>query len=311
MMKLIMIRIPILCALVFPRFSCAELPIYVDFDISCGKEEERNIRFYETLQVAGCKVGWTEPGSVFFNRLKDRFTSLFDGRIQVSEEYRIPKIIHIIWLGSPFPKKYVNWMNSWRFYHPDWTLIVWNDEMVKNLYLINRDLFESGANYGEKSDILRYELLYQFGGLYVDTDYESIKPFDAFHKCTDFYCSMMPLWGCQPGEIWLINGILGSKAGHPFLKKLINSLKHEKAAYIADRVGILKVTKEFFDYLPNDKLISVAFPPSYFFPDVIYEKPNKLEGDWRNSFKRWSKVKNETYAIHWGEGSWVKGVVDE
>ena len=33
---------------------------------------------------------------------------------------------------------------------------------------------------GEKSDIFRYEILYRFGGVYVDTDFECIKPFECF-----------------------------------------------------------------------------------------------------------------------------------
>ncbi|MBI2775496.1 hypothetical protein HYX58_05805 [Candidatus Dependentiae bacterium] len=291
----------------------SEVPIYVDFDTACGKEDPRSQGFFHAVENYSRKPGWAEPGRIYLGLLRTCFNKLFHKQNEPdSQPYRIPKIIHIIWLGSPFPKKYINWMNSWKLYHPDWSIIIWNDEMAKSLHLVNRDLYEKAANYGEASDILRYEILYQFGGLYIDTDYECVKPFDSFHKSADFYGSMMPLWGCQAGEVWLINGILGSKPGHPFLKKLIDSLKDERATYIADRVGILKLTKEFFDYLPHDELISVAFPSAYFFPYVHSEKPADLHGDWRNAFgKKWAEVKNETYAIHWGENSWNAGVIDE
>lgn len=39
--------------------------------------------------------------------------------------------------------------------------------------------FDAAKNYGEKSDILRYEILFVYGGVYADVDVECLQPFDA------------------------------------------------------------------------------------------------------------------------------------
>ena len=59
-------------------------------------------------------------------------------------------------------------------YHPDWEYKLWTDETVKEITLINQELFDKAKNYGEKSDILKWELVYRFGGVYIDTDMEAL-----------------------------------------------------------------------------------------------------------------------------------------
>ena len=39
----------------------------------------------------------------------------------------------------------------------------------------NKKAFLSAHNYGMKSDILRYEILHTYGGVYIDTDYECVR----------------------------------------------------------------------------------------------------------------------------------------
>jgi mannosyltransferase OCH1-like enzyme len=39
--------------------------------------------------------------------------------------------------------------------------------------------FDRASNFGEKSDIWRYEILFRLGGVYVDTDFECVRPFDS------------------------------------------------------------------------------------------------------------------------------------
>ncbi len=111
----------------------------------------------------------------------------------LSPQVRIPKIIHQIWLGSPLPQKYIQLQKSWQEKHPDWEYRLWTDESVKNFKMQNQALFESATNWGEKADILRYEILYQIGGLYVDTDFECVRSFDTLHHLCDFYVGLETL----------------------------------------------------------------------------------------------------------------------
>ena len=59
--------------------------------------------------------------------------------------------------------------------HSNWTLKLWTDENIKDLNFDNRDIFDKADNYGMKSDILRYEILYREGGIYIDIDYECLQ----------------------------------------------------------------------------------------------------------------------------------------
>ena len=52
--------------------------------------------------------------------------------------------------------------------------VLWTDEQVAGLTLFNQAAFDAAPNFGEKSDILRYELLYAFGGVYVDVDLQCV-----------------------------------------------------------------------------------------------------------------------------------------
>ena len=81
------------------------------------------------------------------------------------------------------------WQQSWIKYHPGWQYILWTDEEIEKLNLVNKPLYRACKSYGAKSDIARYEILYRYGGLYVDCDFECLQPFDIFHHSCEFYAS--------------------------------------------------------------------------------------------------------------------------
>jgi mannosyltransferase OCH1-like enzyme len=139
----------------------------------------------------------------------------------------IPKIIHQIWLGSPKPTttQYMKWFESWKVHHPEWEICWWHDKDVQDMINKNEfknvEAFNNAQNYGEKSDILRYEIMYKYGGLYVDTDMECIQSFNPLHDrcCCSFYAG----WS-NTGNIELNNGIFGAIPRHPILKDMIQSI---------------------------------------------------------------------------------------
>jgi mannosyltransferase OCH1-like enzyme len=78
--------------------------------------------------------------------------------------------IHQIWIG---PKSRPDiWMNNVKAFAEKYNheYILWDDQKVSELQLINRKWYTSESTYHGKSDILRYELLSQFGGVYIDAD---------------------------------------------------------------------------------------------------------------------------------------------
>ncbi len=217
-----------------------------------------------------------------------------------STEYKIPKIIHQVWLGSPFPEKYKQWQKTWIEKHPGWEYMLWTDDNVKDLNLVNQELFDKTENYGPKVDILRYELLNKFGGIYADTDFECIKPFDFFHKNFDFFIGIMTP-GCG------LNGaLMGSAPAHPIIEKAIKDVSVPK--YITqntyfDKTGPGFITKCFYEKFQESSFTNIAMPSSFFYP-FPGEKRHIIDKEYIYSF-----FKPESYAVHYWEVSWAKATL--
>jgi mannosyltransferase OCH1-like enzyme len=76
-------------------------------------------------------------------------------------------IMHYIWISdNPLPDKYFNNICTFLDLHPDWDINLW----TKGSNLLNQDLFDKEKNNTCKSDLLRLELLYKYGGCYCDLD---------------------------------------------------------------------------------------------------------------------------------------------
>jgi hypothetical protein len=69
-----------------------------------------------------------------------------------------------------------------------------------------------------RGDLLRYEILERFGGVYVDADFECLRPIDGLLKGIDCFCA----WEIQ--DRWINNAIIGSVPAHPFIERLIRGL---------------------------------------------------------------------------------------
>lgn len=210
-----------------------------------------------------------------------------------TNQVKIPKVVHFIWLGpNPFPKDSIENVNSWVDEHPDWTFKFWTDRRRplpnKKMELHSiadfkfqtlKDQFEESNNYAEKSDLLRYEILYQEGGLYVDHDVKCFKSFDPFHQGFDLYCGIEPPH--EPvvsSSISVCNNVIGARAGHPVLKKCIDLIESRWETYSIAYPGedkesiIYRVAHRSF--APFDMAMrelggegenkDIAFPAAYF-----------------------------------------------
>ena len=91
----------------------------------------------------------------------------------------IPKVIHYCWFGKqPVPDKYYQWMESWSKYCPDYEIKQWNEEnydITKNRYMLQA---YQEKKWGFVPDYARLDIVYEHGGIYLDTDVELVKSFD-------------------------------------------------------------------------------------------------------------------------------------
>ncbi len=236
------------------------------------------------------------------------FKPLYDKHIinnfHVSRKTRIPKIIHHIWLGSPLPEKFARYRRTWQQLHPTWTFMLWDDARVAQLGLVNLQAYNAATNYGEKSDIVRYEVLCRFGGLYVDTDFECLQPFDVLHHCSDFYTGSYPNPG--GGSLYVLNGLIGSKPGHPILKRCIKGIKKSAQSSNSAAAIIGRTGPDYFyrcivqALVEHDKLHkTVIFPPTFFYPWSGALRGNRE----RDCIMRY--IRPESFALHHWATSWT------
>lgn len=133
----------------------------------------------------------------------------------------IPKILHQIWIGPNNPP--MEWINTWKKHHPNWDHILWDDKKIDGLNLKNRkayDYYYAKGILNGSANVARYEILYRYGGMYVDADSTCLRSLDGakFLK-KDFFCCYSPN---KAGRI--SNGFLGSVKEHVFLSDIIDGV---------------------------------------------------------------------------------------
>lgn len=92
----------------------------------------------------------------------------------------IPKILHQLWIGPlPPPTKM---MTTWKEKHPDFEYIYWNEEEIISREMTFRcqKQIDEMPEYNGKADIMRWEILYKYGGYFVDADSICIESFDDY-----------------------------------------------------------------------------------------------------------------------------------
>src|SRR3990167_9191444 len=118
----------------------------------------------------------------------------------------IPRVLHQIWLGGPFPDEFARYRQLWLALHPGWEHHLWTDDTM--IPLRNQALYDAaeqiapGSEQQFRADGARYEILAVYGGVYADTDMEPLRPIDELLGVT-------PLWFCyeDPQHRWVNNAV--------------------------------------------------------------------------------------------------------
>lgn len=133
----------------------------------------------------------------------------------MSSEYKIPAQIHYCWLGGVLPDWVKYYIESWKKFCPDYKIILWNEDNY-DIYKIPY-IAEAAAQkrWAFVSDYARLDVIYQYGGIYLDTDVELIKSLDDLRKYEAYVG-----YGSQK----TINTGLGfgAVAGHPMIGRMLH-----------------------------------------------------------------------------------------
>lgn len=128
----------------------------------------------------------------------------------------IPKVIHYCWLSDdPYPEKIMRCMETWKRVLPAYEFINWNFERFPRGKSKWVDQAFDCHKYAFAADYIRAYVLYNFGGIYLDTDVSVVKPYDDLLGLPYFFGREMTI---SPVEA----ATMGSEPGNPLIKDILD-----------------------------------------------------------------------------------------
>lgn len=145
----------------------------------------------------------------------------------------IPKKIHYCWFGgNPLPELAQKCIESWKKFCPDYEIIEWNEsnyDVTQNNYM--RQAYEN-KRWGFVPDYARLDIIYNHGGIYLDTDVEIIKPIDDLLNLDAFA-------GVEKDSEYVALGLgFGATKGHPTIQAMRDC--YDDLLFVND--GVLNLT---------------------------------------------------------------------
>lgn len=215
----------------------------------------------------------------------------------------IPKIIHYCWFGgNPLPELALKCIESWKKYCPDYEIVCWNET---NYSLDNKCVYVQEASEEKKwafvSDYARLDIVYNHGGIYLDTDVELISSLDDLlnEKC---------FLGLETSGFIATGLGFGAEKNNIAIKKMLDEYRDIH----------FRIDKDIFDTTPCPRrntapfwvegfngdskeiqhLFSATIYPPEFFCPLDYET-NQL------------KITSNTKSIHYFSATWISDLDKE
>ena len=182
----------------------------------------------------------------------------------------IPKRIHQIWIGHhKVPWKWINsFREKFRAAYPGWEHMLWREKDIKGLHLKNRKLYEGERTYCGKADILRYEILYQYGGIYIDADSEWLGTRDLGELIDSTNATGIFIGReCIKCKESLANSVIGCSTQNPIMGYTVQRMfQHYTSRDMCARRAAFKKTGPYFTDQMFRFFPITVFPYYYFYP---------------------------------------------
>lgn len=213
----------------------------------------------------------------------------------INEKYGIPKVIHYCWFGGKKkPSLVEKCIKSWEKHLNGYEFIEWNENnfnVNSNKYV--KEAYEAGK-FAFVSDYVRINALYNYGGIYLDTDVEVLQSFDPFLICDSF-------WGFEEKN-FIATSTIGAKKENKLIKTFLDYyndksflLNDGKANTLTNVAIISEIIEKYGVKLDGTYQqidgIGTFFPQNYFSPY-----------DYINCYL---KTTDNSYAIHHFYKSWL------
>lgn len=222
-------------------------------------------------------------------------------KIQTEVKKTIPKIIHYCWFGKrDKPESVLKCIESWKYFFPGYEIWEWNEETFNHeLTRYTRDAYKA-KKYAFVSDYVRIHVLFEYGGIYFDTDVEVVRPMhDLIEKGNFMGCEID---GGIPGKEITVNpGLVLAAEDHLVVYSEILEI-YERINFcdingVINKYAIVEITTDVLKQcglknIPGIQEVAgiTIYPSDYFNPmDSLTGKITRTEN---------------TRSIHWYSFTW-------
>ena len=209
----------------------------------------------------------------------------------------IPKIIHFCWFGGGEKSKDVlEYIKTWQQLSPDYKIMEWHEKTysIENSIPYVKEAYSS-KKWAFVSDYVRLYALYNYGGIYLDTDVQILKSFDDLLKNEVFF-------GFESKD-YLCTAVMGACSKHWFVKEFLDSYKErhfikEDGTLDTVTTNVVVLTKLLCQHglVLNGKVQNISeikiYPQKYFSDNSLINLFNKY--------------KKSSYAYHHYSASWYE-----
>ena len=229
----------------------------------------------------------------------------------MTDQQTIPKIIHQTWKTDTIPEDLQLFQQTWHHHHPDWAYRLWTDadnrvfiEAHYDWFLPTYDGYDQNI---KRADAIRYFMMLHYGGLYVDLDFECLRPFETLLAGKSIALGLEPPPHAEPyTEKWgydqlICNALIGSEPHHPFWEHVCRMLISE-AIHVSpiEATGPVFLTHAYHTFAEKESLSTIPH-------HLIYPVTNEESSDVRRSTKKLhAMINDEAYALHYWFGTWQR-----
>lgn len=188
----------------------------------------------------------------------------------------IPKIIHYCWIGgAEMPELEQRCLASWKKYMPNWEYKRWDesnfDIAAAPLYV--QQAYES-HKYAFVSDYVRLWALEQYGGLYMDVDFEVFRPFDDL---MDKYAAFAGYEGSKRKPV--MQGVIASEPHGAWVKDMLSTYQCREFIKEDGSLDLTPNTSYFTDRLEAQGFVADGIEKDFYLLAENKNKENTADAD--------------------------------
>ena len=206
----------------------------------------------------------------------------------------IPHIIHYCWFGGkPLPEQYKKYVETWKKNFPDYKVMKWDESNFPiDQYSYAKEAIQAGK-MAFVSDVARIHALYEYGGLYFDTDVEVLKNFSELLK------EQGAVLGTEDEKKTIGTGFMAFVPKHEICSKMLEYYKNnsfaDQSSTMSNTQILAHLLRENYGLEPLEKI--QKFNDVTVYPSRYFTAYNGVTGR--------TEIAKDTCCIHHFGASWL------